>query len=117
MYCENLARNRAKDLANEVNVLSTSLATEKQRRIVSERGARLVEDLRNVKQTPVSTNRYIAVDTAQEQDSTGAKSVMIYDTQTQKVVGDRVYDVKQDPIVGTLSKIDTYSAEYVGTGG
>jgi hypothetical protein len=42
--------------------------------------------------------------------------VMIYDTQTDQVVGNDVYDVKQAPKEGTISKYDTYSAEYVGTG-
>jgi hypothetical protein len=41
---------------------------------------------------------------------------MIYDTQTQQVVGNNVYDVKKAPKQGTVSKFDTYSAEYVGTG-
>jgi hypothetical protein len=61
-------------------------------------------------------SRYIAVDTVREKDSVGAKSVMIYDTQTQQVVGNNVYDVKKAPKQGTVSKFDTYSAEYVGTG-
>ena len=60
--------------------------------------------------------RYIAVDTVREKDSKGAKSVMIYDTQTQQVVGSSVYDVKESPKEGSVSKFDTYSAEYVGSG-
>jgi hypothetical protein len=51
-----------------------------------------------------------------EKDSSGAKSVMLYDTQTQQVVGNNVYDVKQSPKEGSISKFDTYSAEYVGAG-
>jgi hypothetical protein len=51
-----------------------------------------------------------------EKDSSGAKSVMLYDTQTQQVVGNNVYDVKQSPKEGSISKFDTYSAEYVGNG-
>jgi hypothetical protein len=51
-----------------------------------------------------------------EKDASGAKSVMIYDTQTQQVVGNDVYDLKRSPKEGTISKYDTYSAEYVGGG-
>src|SRR4029434_4129617 len=62
--------------------------------------------------------RYIAVDTEKnEQTSAGAKeSVMIWDTQSQQVVGNNVYDVKSPPPVGSTAKFDTYSAEYVGSG-
>ena len=62
--------------------------------------------------------RYIAVDT--EKDNRTApnakKTVMIWDTQSQEVVGNNVYDVKSPPAVGTTAKFDTYSAEYVGSG-
>jgi hypothetical protein len=42
---------------------------------------------------------------------------MIWDTQSQEVVGNNVYDVKSPPPVGSTAKFDTYSAEYVGSGG
>jgi hypothetical protein len=51
-----------------------------------------------------------------EPESEGAKSLMIFDTQTDQVVGNRVYDVKTEPKTGQVSKFETYSAEYVGTG-
>ena len=62
--------------------------------------------------------RYIAVDTEKdEHTAAGAKkSVMIWDTQSQEVVGNNVYDVKSPPAVGSTAKFDTYSAEYVGSG-
>jgi hypothetical protein len=51
-----------------------------------------------------------------EPESEGAKSLMIFDTQTDQVVGNRVHDVKTEPKTGQVSKFETYSAEYVGTG-
>ena len=62
--------------------------------------------------------RYIAVDTERGQASSpkAKKTVMIYDTQTQKVASNNAYDVEKPPTVGSTAKIDTYSAEYVGTG-
>ena len=62
--------------------------------------------------------RYIAVDTERGQASSpkAKKTVMIYDTQTQKVANNSAYDVEKAPSVGTTAKIDTYSAEYVGSG-
>lgn len=44
------------------------------------------------------------------------KTVMIYDTQTQKVASNSAYDVEKPPTVGSTAKIDNYSAEYVGSG-
>lgn len=62
--------------------------------------------------------RYIAVDTEKDQHTSpkAQKSVMIYDTESQEIVGNNVYDVGKTPQVGSTAKFDTYSAEYVGTG-
>ena len=62
--------------------------------------------------------RYIAVDTERGAKSSpkAKKTVMIYDTQTQKVASNVAYDVEKTPAVGETAKIDSYSAEYVGTG-
>jgi hypothetical protein len=62
--------------------------------------------------------RYIAVDTERSQKTSpkAKKTVMIYDTQTQKVATNTAYDVEKAPSVGTTAKIDNYSAEYVGSG-
>jgi hypothetical protein len=63
--------------------------------------------------------RYIAVDTEKDEHTSpqAKKSVMIWDTQSQKVVGNNVYDVKSPPPVGSTAKFDTYSAEYIASGG
>ena len=54
--------------------------------------------------------------TVKEQNSKGKDQVMIFDTQSNEIVGDNVYDLKATPQVGQTSKFDTYTAEYVGTG-
>jgi hypothetical protein len=59
--------------------------------------------------------RYIAVKTVKEENSKGKDQVMIFDTQSNEIVGNNVYD-KAAPQVGQTSKFDTYTAEYVGTG-
>jgi hypothetical protein len=41
---------------------------------------------------------------------------MIYDTQTQRIASNNAYDVEKSPSVGSTAKIDTFSAEYVGSG-
>jgi outer membrane lipoprotein-sorting protein len=62
--------------------------------------------------------RYIAVDTERGQKSSpkARKTVMIYDTQTQRIASNNAYDVEKSPSVGSTAKIDTFSAEYVGSG-
>jgi len=62
--------------------------------------------------------RYIAVDTEKGQKTSpkAKKTVMIYDTQTQRVASNTAYDVEKAPAVGSTAKIDNYSAEYVGSG-
>jgi len=97
-------------------VIAKHQATERQRQYAEERARLAYENASAQRQAGYRKARYLAVDTVREQDSSGAKSVMIYDTQTQQVVGNNVYDVKQTPKEGSVSKFDTYSAEYVGTG-
>jgi hypothetical protein len=62
--------------------------------------------------------RYIAVDTERGKKSSpkAKKTVMIYDTQTQTVANNVAYDVQKTPAIGETAKIDTFSAEYVGSG-
>jgi hypothetical protein len=62
--------------------------------------------------------RYIAVDTERSGKTSpkAKKTVMIYDTQTNRVASNTAYDVEKAPSVGTTAKIDNYSAEYVGSG-
>jgi hypothetical protein len=62
--------------------------------------------------------RYIAVDTPTDKRSAPGtkKDVMIWDTQSETFAGSYVYDVANPPSVGSTSKFDTYSAEYVANG-
>ena len=61
-------------------------------------------------------SRYIAVKTVKETNDKGKSQVMIFDTQSNQIVGNNVYDLKSTPQVGKTTKFDTYTAEYVGTG-
>lgn len=101
-------------------VIAQHQATERQRRIAEERAQRAYAQMSAERKSQMKARktRYIAVDTEKnDQTSAGAKeSVMIWDTQSQQVVGNNVYDVKSPPPVGSTAKFDTYSAEYVGSG-
>jgi hypothetical protein len=96
-------------------IIAKHQATERQRRYAEEQARLAYENAPPPTQARYRQTRYIAVDTVRERDSSGAGSVMIYDTQTQQVVGKNVYDVKESPKEGTVSRYDTYSAEYVGS--
>jgi hypothetical protein len=101
-------------------VIAKHQASERQRKIAEERaqvyyGRMTVEKKATLKKKKV---RYIAVDTENDHRTSpkAKKSVMIWDTQSETVVGNNVYDVEKAPRVGTTAKFETYSAEYVGSG-
>jgi hypothetical protein len=98
------------------HVIAVHEATERQRRVAEEQVRLAYQQMPSERRTEVRTRRYIAVATVREQNSTGAKSLMIYDTKTEQVVGNNVYDVDVEPKDKQVSKFDTYSAEFVGTG-
>ena len=97
-------------------VIAKHEATERQRRYAEERARLDYERMSAQRKAEVKKHRYIAVPTVREKNSTGAQSVMVYDTQSQQVIGNNVYDLKSTPKDGQVSKFDTVSAEYVGTG-
>lgn len=104
-----------------VYIISKQQATERQRKIAEQR-ARIYTARRNQQLAAQSAakktkpSRYIAVRTEKSEQAQGAASVMVFDTQTNEVVGNNVYDLKTAPQVGQTAKFDTYSAQYVGTG-
>ncbi len=59
-------------------------------------------------------SRYIAVKTSRNSKSTGAASCMVFDTESQRIVGNTVYDCKETPRTGSTAKFDSYNATYVG---
>ena len=71
-----------------------------------------------VAEKPKELPRYIAVDTVKDKRASpdAKKVVMIWDTQSESLVGNNIYDVKNPPPVGAKTKFDTYSAEYIGAG-
>jgi hypothetical protein len=101
-----------------ITILAVHEASEHQHQVAQEQGLIASQQLTAQQKTSPTKKkpRYIAVPTAREPTSKGAKSVMIFDTQTDQVVGNHVYDIKTEPKTGQVGKFETYSAEYVGTG-
>jgi len=95
-------------------------ATEHQRQVAEMRARESYARMPEGRKTAMKKKkvRYIAVDTEKGQKTSpkAKKTVMIYDTQTQKVASNTAYDVEKPPAVGSTAKIDNYSAEYVGSG-
>ena len=62
-----------------------------------------------------SVPRYLAVNTVASAESPSqTKQQMVYDTQSKKLVGNTVYNVKRTPSPGSTVKYDTMTAKYVG---
>jgi hypothetical protein len=76
------------------------------------------EDAQEMAAVKKTLPRYIAVDTPKDKRSAPGtkKDVMIWDTQSEALVGNNVYDVANPPAIGATAKFDTYSAQYVGAG-
>ena len=102
--------------ATVITIVAVHEATERQRQAAQEHARFAQQLIEQNRIKGVKKSRYIAVATAREPDSKGTKSLMIFDTQTDQVVGNHVYDVKTEPKTGQVGKFETYSAEYVGTG-
>src|SRR2546423_5424990 len=95
-------------------------ADEHQRQVAERRGRQSYAHMSAERRAGMKSRkvRYIAVDTEKGQKTSpkAKKTVMIYDTQTQKIASNTAYDVEKSPSVGSTTKIDNYSAEYVGSG-
>lgn len=107
-------------IATVVYFIAKHEATERQRQVAEARAGRSYARMSPKRKADMKAKkvRYIAVDTEKGKASSpkAKKTVMIYDTQTQKVASNTAYDVEKAPNVGTTAKIDNYSAEYVGSG-
>jgi hypothetical protein len=103
--------------ATVITILAVHEATERQREVAQEQGRSAYQQFIEPHQAgSAKKSRYIAVATIREPGSKGTKSLMIFDTQTEQVAGNHVYDVKTEPRNGQVIKFESYSAEYVGTG-
>jgi hypothetical protein len=103
-----------------VTVLAKRQASERQRKLAEERARKYQAKLTPEKKTVMKKKkvRYIAIDTEKDERTVpkAQKSVMIWDVETEQIVGNNVYDVEATPSVGQTALFETYTAQYVGTG-
>ena len=103
-------------------VISKQQATERQRKVAEQRARLYMAKLEKQKSDEQAAAkkakqpRYIAVQTEKTEKTQGKAAVMVFDTKTNEVVGNSVYDLKSTPQVGETTKFDTYTAQYVGNG-
>jgi hypothetical protein len=107
-------------IAATIYAIARYEASERQREVAEMRARRAYAGMPAQRKAAMKKKkvRYIAVDTERGAKSSpkAKKTVMIYDTETQKVASNTAYDVEKTPAVGETAKIDSYSAEYVGAG-
>ena len=102
-----------------VKIVAIRVATKRQRQLAEERARATYHKMTAGRGTAPKKARYLAVATEKSPPQSGrktARSVMIWDTQAQEMVGNNVYDIEIEPRIGTVSRFETYSAEYVGDG-
>lgn len=96
-------------------------ATKEQMKVAEHRATTYYTRLAPEKKAVLKTKkvRYIAVDTVRSKETSpkAKKTVMIWDTQSESLANTDVYDLEAAPAIGQTAKFDTYSAEYVGSGG
>jgi hypothetical protein len=105
-----------------VKIVAVREATKHQRQIAEQRARATQRKMKISHHGKPSKVRYLAVATEKSAPQPGhkaqkvEKSVMIWDTQSEQIVGNNVYDVEMAPSVGTVARFETYSAEYIGAG-
>ena len=106
--------------AATVVVLAKRQASARQRAIAEERARKFQATLTPAKKAEMKKKkvRYIAVKTEKDERTVpqAKADVMIWDVESQQIVGNNVYDVESTPQIGQTAKFETYAAEYVGTG-
>ena len=124
------ASSQAVDIMERIVTTQTQLiryeATEYQRKVAEANAHAYIAAQKKAQSAktagthPANTKlpRYVAVDTVKDKRAApGTKKViMIWDTQSETLVGNNVYDVQSVPALGSTAKFETYSAQYVGNG-
>ena len=125
-------------LVRAIVILATHEASPKQRVVAEQNGRRAVAKLQAriaaEERTPPRVKpaggrkpaiaakprrklpRVIAIVTEKDSktDAKAAKAVMLFDTHSQQIVGNKVYDIESEPRAGEDVRFETHSASYLG---
>lgn len=60
--------------------------------------------------------RIIAVATEKDEhtDKKAARAIMLFDTHSQQIIGNKVYDIESEPKLGEDVRFETHSTSYIG---
>ena len=101
-------------------VIAQHEANEQQRAIAEARARQYYAQMAESQKVEMKKKkvRYLAVDTVNSKETSpqAKKSVMIWDTKSEQVVGSKVYDVKTTPQAGQTGQFNTYTADYIAMG-
>ena len=86
-------------------------ATPVQREVATAHGRAVVKKMSQRHEAPKS--RYIAVTTKRDARAKTSTNVMIFDTQSESVIGNSVYDLNDRPPEGQQVRFETFSASFV----
>ena len=86
-------------------------ATPVQREVATKRAREVVKKMATRHEKPKS--RYIAVTTKRDSRAKTSTNVMIFDTQSESIIGNSVYDLNERPPEGQPVRFETYSASFV----
>ena len=94
-----------------------------QARIAAEEKTRLPREKHSAEKKPDVTSRphrhvprVIAIVTEKDSQTDGkaAKAIMLFDTHSQQIVGNKVYDIESEPRPGEDVRFETHAANYLG---
>lgn len=102
-------------LPRAIKIMVTYPATDHQRTVAEQRARAAVSSLTSEEDADALPH-ILAVATEPDERSQGSVSVMLWDTQTEQIVGSDVYDVEERPVLGEVAAWNNYSALYVGEG-
>lgn len=95
-------------------IIAKYRATEIQREIAKQRARTAYQQMPPKKKSAARAKKVVlAVRTKKDKRFKGTP-VMLWDTQTQDVIGDTVYDVGTPPEPGVTMTFETHVAEYIG---
>lgn len=104
-------------LVNYVQIVAIHQATKRQQQIAEARARAAWRKIATQPRATKKKPRYLAVTTEKSAVPRAAKaaaSVMLWDTTTQEIVGNGVYEIRSTPRVGASAQFQTYTAEFVG---
>ena len=99
-------------LPEVIKIIATYEATETQRTVASRQAEQVLARIRQELKSGDTLPDHIAVETEPDGRLQGKSTVMLWDTQTEEIVGNKVYDVEETPRPGDVARWESYTATF-----